>query len=67
MEENRKNDQKIQELSPETMEQVSGGSGIPTKTKFCSNCKETTTWISLRGIWTCSKCARYISGNPVVL
>ena len=38
MEENRKNDQKIQKLSPETMEQVSGGSGIPTKTKFCSNC-----------------------------
>ena len=38
MEENRKNDQKIQELSPETMEQVSGGSSIPTKTKFCSNC-----------------------------
>ena len=65
--ENRKNDQKIQELSPETMEQVSGGSGIPTKTKFCSNCKETTTWISLRGVWTCGKCARNISGNPVVL
>ena len=67
MEENRKNDQKIQELSPETMEQVSGGSVIPTKPKFCSNCNELTTWISLRGVWTCGKCGRNISGNPVVL
>ena len=49
------------------MEQVSGGSGIPTKTKFCSNCEEITIWISLRGVWTCGKCARNISGNPVVL
>lgn len=67
MEENRKNDQKNQELNPEAMEQVSGGTGYPTQTKFCSNCKETTAWIIQNGTWVCGKCARSISGNPVHL
>ena len=66
MEENRKNDQKIQELSPETMERVSGGAS-PTKTKFCSNCSDTTTWIFLNGAWICGKCARGSSGNPIIV
>ena len=43
MEENRKTDQEIQELNFEQMEQVSGGTASPTKTKFCSKCRDTTT------------------------
>ena len=56
MEENRKTDQEIQELNFEQMEQVSGGTASPTKTKFCSKCRDTTTWIFLNGVWVCGKC-----------
>ena len=66
MEENSKTDHAIQELDPEKMEQVSGGAS-PTKTKFCSNCNDTTTWIFLNGCWVCGKCARGFSGNPIIV
>ena len=67
MEESRKNDQETQELSPETLEQVSGGAASPTKTKFCSNCRDTTTWIFLDGVWICGKCGRGASGAPLIV
>ena len=57
MEENRKTDQEIQELDPDKMEKVSGGTASPTKTKFCNTCRDTTTWIFLNGVWMCGKCA----------
>ena len=66
MEENRKTGQEIQELNPEILEQVSGGAS-PTKTKFCNNCNDATTWIFLNGAWICGKCARGASGNPIIV
>lgn len=65
MEESRKNDQRIQELDLGKMEQVSGGSGpLPTKTKYCGNCKDTTTWIYLDGGFVCAKCGRSTTAAP---
>ena len=65
MDENRKDDQVKQELNSEELEQISGGSRSPTKTKYCNNCKDTTTWIFLNGAWICGKCARGSSGAPL--
>ena len=63
MEENRKNDQAVQELKSEEMEQVSGGRQNEIKTRFCRKCTDVTTWIFLKGVWTCGKCG-YGENSP---
>ena len=66
MEENRKNEQEIQKLDLEKMEQVSGGNRNPPNKKYCNNCKETTTWVNVNGVWVCGKCACG-TGSPIIL
>ena len=64
MEENKKTDPKNEELDPETMEEVSGGSSpFPTKIKHCKACGGKTVWIYSGNGYACSQCGNRSFGG----
>ena len=48
--------EKVQELDPKEMEQVSGGRAS-TRMEYCGNCREFTAWINVNGELVCGKCS----------